>query len=134
MSQKVCHHMLSLKDSCLHPTSKKPYIKSSIGGEDNSPEGIQVSSIFWIAGELGDGQAKLCLLTSLAHSQLGFTHAFVVEFESEEDRNYYVKSDEAHRAFVGSIGDSVDRVQVIDFTPGKYGWGWCYPVAYSVRG
>jgi hypothetical protein len=34
--------MLSLKDSCLHPTSNKPYIKSIAGGLDNSPEGLQV--------------------------------------------------------------------------------------------
>ncbi|CAG8051738.1 unnamed protein product [Penicillium nalgiovense] len=35
--------MLALKDSCLHPTSQQPYIKSASGGKDNSPESIQVS-------------------------------------------------------------------------------------------
>jgi hypothetical protein len=35
--------MLGLKDNCLHPSSQKPYIKSSSGGIDNSIEGIQVS-------------------------------------------------------------------------------------------
>jgi hypothetical protein len=35
--------MLALKDSCFHPTSQQPYIKSASGGKDNSPEGIQVS-------------------------------------------------------------------------------------------
>lgn len=35
--------MLGLKDSCLHPSSQKPYIKASSGGIDNSIEGIQVS-------------------------------------------------------------------------------------------
>lgn len=34
--------MLSLKENCLHPASQKPYIRSSIGGADNSIEGIQV--------------------------------------------------------------------------------------------
>jgi hypothetical protein len=34
--------MLALKDACLHPTTKKPYIQTSIGGRDNSPEGHQV--------------------------------------------------------------------------------------------
>ena len=38
--------MLALKDSCIHPTSKKPYIKSASGGTDNSPEGLQVCSDF----------------------------------------------------------------------------------------
>lgn len=30
--------MLALKDDCMHPTTNKPYIKSSIGGRNNSPE------------------------------------------------------------------------------------------------
>jgi hypothetical protein len=34
--------MLALKDNCLHPLSQKPYIKSSLGGLDNSIEGLQV--------------------------------------------------------------------------------------------
>lgn len=41
---QVCRRMLALKDNCIHPTSQKPYIKSGIGGRDNSPEGVQVSS------------------------------------------------------------------------------------------
>lgn len=41
---QVCTRMLGLKDNCLHPSSSKPYIKSSSGGADNSPEGIQVRS------------------------------------------------------------------------------------------
>lgn len=41
---QVCTRMLGLKDNCLHPSSSKPYIKTSSGGADNSPEGIQVSS------------------------------------------------------------------------------------------
>jgi len=35
--------MLALKDNCIHPSSQRPYIKSSIGGIDNSIEGIQVN-------------------------------------------------------------------------------------------
>lgn len=35
--------MLALKDQCLHPTTKTPYVKSGIGGKQNSPEGITVS-------------------------------------------------------------------------------------------
>lgn len=34
--------MLGLKDACIHPTTKKPYIQMSVGGRDNSPEGHQV--------------------------------------------------------------------------------------------
>ena len=38
----ISQRMLALKDSCIHPTSNKPYIISASGGTDNSPEGIQV--------------------------------------------------------------------------------------------
>ena len=34
--------MLSLKEQCLHPETKQPYLKSVVGGRDNSPEGMQV--------------------------------------------------------------------------------------------
>lgn len=34
--------MLALKDNCIHPETKKPYIKTGQGGKDNSPEGKQV--------------------------------------------------------------------------------------------
>lgn len=35
--------MLALKDKCVHPESKQPYVKTGKGGKDNSPEGHQVS-------------------------------------------------------------------------------------------
>jgi hypothetical protein len=50
----------------------------------------------------------------------GFTHAFVLEFENEEDRNFYVKQDEAHLAFVATLEGLVEKAQVLDYTPGKY--------------
>lgn len=34
--------MLALSDKCVHPQSKKPYVRSHGGGRDNSPEGLQV--------------------------------------------------------------------------------------------
>lgn len=52
--------------------------------------------------------------------QNGFTHAFVLEFDNEEDRNFYVKQDEAHLAFVAGLEGLVDGAQVLDYTPGKY--------------
>ena len=39
---KVCQGMLALKDKCIHPTTKESYLKSLVGGRDNSPEGRQV--------------------------------------------------------------------------------------------
>jgi hypothetical protein len=34
--------MLALRENCIHPTSKKPYILEASGGRDHSPEGHQV--------------------------------------------------------------------------------------------
>ncbi|RJE22164.1 Dabb, partial [Aspergillus sclerotialis] len=45
----------------------------------------------------------------------GITHGFVVEFENSEDRDYYVKSDPVHQAFVKSLDGIIQKVQVIDF-------------------
>ncbi|OQE32884.1 hypothetical protein PENFLA_c001G04121 [Penicillium flavigenum] len=86
----ACERMLALKDSCLHPTSQQPYIKSASGGKDNSPEGIQASN---------------CI-----------THAFVLEFACAADRDYYVQSDPVHIAFVDTLDGLVEKAQVVDFT------------------
>ncbi|RAQ43945.1 stress responsive A/B barrel domain protein [Aspergillus flavus] len=88
----ICSRMLGLKDTCLHPSSQKPYIRTSSGGIDDSPEGIQ-------------------------H---GITHAFVVEFASAADRDYYVKEDPVHQEFVKSLDGVVEKAQAIDFTPGVF--------------
>ncbi|CAG8938043.1 unnamed protein product [Penicillium salamii] len=88
----ACNRMAALKDTCLHPSSKKPYIKSASGGKDNSPEGAQE----------------------------GITHAFVVHFENAADRDYYVKIDPVHQEFVRSLDGLVERAQVIDFTDGIF--------------
>ncbi|ROV90949.1 hypothetical protein VPNG_10081 [Cytospora leucostoma] len=90
--QGVVDRLLALKDNCIHPVSKKPYIKTGLGGKDNSPEGLQN----------------------------GITHAFVFEFENEQDREFYLKEDPAHLEFVKSIAGVVSKVQVIDFTPGLF--------------
>ncbi|VUC25446.1 unnamed protein product [Clonostachys rosea] len=79
----------ALKNKCLNAEGK-PYIKSIIGGKDNSPEGLQD----------------------------GITHVFIVEFEKSADRDYYVKEDPAHKAFVEkSLKGAIVKAQVVDFTP-----------------
>ncbi|KAF2454707.1 stress responsive A/B barrel domain-containing protein [Lineolata rhizophorae] len=90
--QDACSRMLALRDTCVHPTSKQPYIKTAMGGRDNSPEGMQG----------------------------GLTHAFIVEFSNEEDRRYYLEEDAAHQAFVASIKDMLAQLRVVDFTPGVF--------------
>lgn len=89
---QLCGRMLELKDRCLHPRSEKPYIRSSVGGLDRSIEGAQG----------------------------GMTHAFVVEFASQEDRDYYVQEDPAHRAFVELMMPKLVKAQIIDFSPGVF--------------
>ncbi|KAF9888890.1 hypothetical protein FE257_008260 [Aspergillus nanangensis] len=86
----ACKQMLSLKDRCLDPSTRKPYIQSASGGRDNSPEGAQG----------------------------GITHAFIVEFATEADRDFYVTRDSVHQEFVKSLDGLLERAQVVDFTPG----------------
>ncbi|KAJ7720801.1 hypothetical protein B0H16DRAFT_1603935 [Mycena metata] len=90
--QGVCDRLLALKDKCLDPQTNKPYLKAVSGGKNNSPEGLN-----------GD-----------------FTHAFVIEFANEEDREYYLKKDPQHLGFVKGIAGIVSKAQVIDFVPGVF--------------
>ena len=48
------------------------------------------------------------------------THAFVVEFASKEDRDYYVKKDQAHAEFAKRLIGSVEGALVIDFVAGEF--------------
>ncbi|KAJ7629429.1 hypothetical protein DFH06DRAFT_720188 [Mycena polygramma] len=90
--QDVCTRMLALPQKCLNPSSNEPYVKGYGGGRDTSPEGLQG----------------------------GFSHGFVSEFQSEEDRTYYLEKDPAHLEFVASLKDVVENVRVVDFEPGKF--------------
>jgi len=89
---KVCDNMLGLAKECIHPTTKAPYIRSATGGKNNSPEGFQ-----------GDS-----------------THAFVMWFDSVEDRDYYVKDDPTHQAFAKSATSIIGSVRVVDFETGAF--------------
>ncbi|KDQ10471.1 hypothetical protein BOTBODRAFT_163760 [Botryobasidium botryosum FD-172 SS1] len=88
----ITKYMLALRDQCVHPDTGVPYIKSTIGGLNNSKEPLSG----------------------------GLTHAFVVEFENEQDRDYYVKEDPHHKAFKASINGKIEKVVVVDFTPGVF--------------
>ena len=54
----------------------------------------------------------------------GVTHVFIIEFESEADRNYYVNEDTAHAAvrdkMISMVGTDIANAQVVDFTPGAF--------------
>lgn len=52
--------------------------------------------------------------------QSPYTHGFVVEFESEDDRDYYVNKDPAHQDFIKFAGELLQNVKVLDYEPGKW--------------
>jgi hypothetical protein len=43
------------------------------------------------------------------------SHAFIIRFDSNEDRDYYVKEDPAHQAFKNAAAAVIEKAQVIDF-------------------
>ncbi|TVY51915.1 hypothetical protein LSUE1_G009722 [Lachnellula suecica] len=101
----VCKRMLALRQNCIHPTTKQPYILDSSGGRDNSPEGHQVGS-----------PPPLCNTYPLG----AFSHGFVSHFANEEDRRYYLEEDPAHLAFVKSLEGVIQNVRVVDYEPGTF--------------
>lgn len=43
------------------------------------------------------------------------SHAFVVQFSSDEDRDYYVNKDPAHFAFKQAAEPFIEKAVVVDF-------------------
>ncbi|KAK6953335.1 hypothetical protein Daesc_005638 [Daldinia eschscholtzii] len=50
----------------------------------------------------------------------GMTHVFIFEFESEEDREYYLNKDPAHTEFATGVINLIEKLQAVDFTPGEF--------------
>lgn len=98
--------MLALKDTCIHPQTQAPYMKSYGGGKNNSPEGAAVSL------------SNLSRVAQLTRIQGGLQYGFVSEFESEADREYYLNKDPSHLKFVEDVGKIVEKATVFDFEPG----------------
>ena len=48
------------------------------------------------------------------------SHAFVVQFSSDEDRDYYVNQDPAHDAFKQAAGTFIEKAVVVDFQNGVF--------------
>ncbi|ERS97424.1 uncharacterized protein SPSK_03694 [Sporothrix schenckii 1099-18] len=82
---------LNLNQTCVHPTTKQPYVLSMQGGKD----------------------------TSIEHFQNGHTHAFVAEFATVEDLQYYVKEDPVHQAFLRDTFPLVEKITTMNFESGK---------------
>ncbi|CEJ92964.1 hypothetical protein VHEMI08586 [[Torrubiella] hemipterigena] len=90
--KEMSDRMLGLKTNCIHATTKQPYILSSRGGTDMSIEGLTQ----------------------------GYTHAYVVEFASKEDRDYYVKEDPVHAAYVKDVVPLLIKPCIFDYHPGEF--------------
>jgi hypothetical protein len=101
--------MLALQHKCVNAASQKPYIKSFSGGRNNSNEGHAVRTC-----TSDDAHVK-----ANKYLKSPYTHGFVVEFESEEDRDYYVNKDPAHQEFISFAGELLQNVKVLDYEPGK---------------
>ncbi|KAK4141388.1 uncharacterized protein C8A04DRAFT_14111 [Dichotomopilus funicola] len=108
--EAACAKMMSLREDCLAQNSNYPYIKSIAGGRDNSNEKLQVRPI----------PMASFFRPSPSGGSHGATHAFVVEFASPDDRNYYVEHDPAHQAFKEEIAEIVEETIVLDFANGKF--------------
>jgi len=52
--------------------------------------------------------------------QDGLTHAFVIQFENHNDRDYYVQHDPVHKAFKKEIEPIIEKVTVLDFINGEF--------------
>lgn len=50
----------------------------------------------------------------------GISHAFVMEFASAADREFYIEKDPVHLAFVRSLDGIIEKAQIIDYTPGVF--------------
>ncbi|KAI1860306.1 uncharacterized protein JN550_011572 [Neoarthrinium moseri] len=91
-TEQACDRMLALKTNCKHPETQQEYVRTSIGGSNNSPE----------------------------DAANGFTHAFISEFENDQARKFYLEKDPAHLEFVKRIDNILEKHQVIDFSPGVF--------------
>ncbi|KAK7753004.1 hypothetical protein SLS62_004953 [Diatrype stigma] len=62
------------------------------------------------------GFRSLSRPTRSRSAQAGIQYGFVVEFDSLEDRDYYVEKDAAHEAFKKSAGPIIEKVIVVDYS------------------
>ncbi|KFG80321.1 stress responsive A/B barrel domain protein [Metarhizium anisopliae] len=110
--KQCCDEVLGLKDQCVLASTGKPYIARSQGGRDMSIEGFSVRGATPPSGR-PDTDSR----------QNGFTHVFVMEFDSVADRDFYVKEDKAHHGFISKWISSADgivsKAMVVDFVPGS---------------
>ncbi|OWZ30159.1 hypothetical protein LQV05_002847 [Cryptococcus neoformans] len=84
----------ALKDNCINPRTGKPYILDLRGGKQISTEGLD----------------------------RGMKVVFVMEFENDDDLQYYLYEDPAHDQFKKSAKGEWEAIDVIalDFSNGEF--------------
>lgn len=107
---QITSKFFGLKKLCVHPDTRRPYILSVTGGKDTSSEGLQVRKT----------PESTVLEASDTRQQNGMSHAFILRFVSNEDRDYYVKEDPAHQAFKDAAAAVVEKTLVMDFQEGVF--------------
>ncbi|KAK7720226.1 hypothetical protein SLS57_005634 [Botryosphaeria dothidea] len=80
----------ALQHQCLHPLANRPYMLSMRMGKNRSWEPFHK----------------------------GMTHAFVLEFASQDDLDYYLTKDPVHLAFSRAAGPLVEDSVVVDIRDG----------------
>ncbi|GAB7353702.1 hypothetical protein MBLNU459_g4105t1 [Dothideomycetes sp. NU459] len=81
---------LSLKTKCINPKTGQPLIKSMKAGKNRSWESFSK----------------------------GMTHGFVLEFESQDDLDYYITTDPVHVQFSKDAGPLIEDSVVVDIRDG----------------
>ncbi|WRT70787.1 uncharacterized protein IL334_007786 [Kwoniella shivajii] len=92
--QALREGFLDLPNVCLHPKTGQPYIKIARGGKQVSTEGK-------------DRGMQVC---------------FVMEFETEDDLEYYIDKDPVHMEFKNKAGGQWEVLDVVamDFNEGVF--------------
>ncbi|KAF2836181.1 hypothetical protein M501DRAFT_1060034 [Patellaria atrata CBS 101060] len=88
----VSRHMFNLKNTCINPMTKAPYIQSVRGGANSSPR----------------------------DKVNGMTHIFILEFEIEEEKDYFVDEEPVYDRLKVACNRFIQRVQVLGFTNGVF--------------
>ncbi len=112
----------ALRHKCLLPDTQTPYIKSIIGGAENSVEGLQACTQSLpqlvtnpYAPETNTAVIRVWETLWLTLGlQNGFSHMMITKFESVAHRDYYAKTDPAHLAIVQMITPYLKGLQVLD--------------------
>ena len=62
----------------------------------------------------------MVVLANHMSDQAPYSYGFIVEFENEGDRQFYLKKDPVHSDFAGSLKKVAQSVGTFDYVPGVF--------------